>query len=51
MDLLHKPYFEYSLLDSLIILIVGIAAIGIFYGIKIGILYLKLYIHNRRNRK
>lgn len=47
-DLLYKPYYEYTLFDSLIIL--GVCIIGIFayYCVRLAILGIKLYFQNRR---
>lgn len=51
MDIFHKPYFKYSLIDSLLVL--GLCIIGLFafYGIKLAVLGIKLYFKNKGNRK
>ena len=50
MQLLHKPYFEYNLLDSLIIFGLLTIAVLAYHGIKLGVLILKLHIKNRRDK-
>ena len=48
MDFLKKPYFEYSLMDELIVIGFLIGAVVAFYGIKFLILLIKYYVNNRR---
>ena len=50
LNLLNKPYLQYSLLDSLIILSITIGILLSLYSIKLGILRIKLYLKNRKNR-
>ena len=50
MDIFHKPYYDYTLLDHIIVLGICLAGIVVFYGIKLGILCIKLYLKNRRDR-
>ena len=49
LDILYKPYFEYNLLDSIVVFGLIIAAIAIYLGIKL--LMLTIKFHRKRRRK
>ena len=50
MNIFYKPYFEYNLIDSILVYGILLLAIVAFYAIKLGILWLKLHIRNKKDK-
>lgn len=50
MNIFTKPYYQYSLIDTLIIAGLFIVAMLSYYGIRLAILGIKLYLSRRRNK-
>ena len=49
MDLLHKPIFDYNLLDTIIVFGVLVLGVILFHTIKLGIMILKIHLKNRKD--
>ena len=48
LDVFRKPFYEYTLLDELVILGLCIVGISAFFAIRLGILSIQIYFQNRR---
>ena len=50
-SIFHKPYFEYNLIDTFIITGLLFLTIVLYYGIRLAILYIQVYIKKKNKRK